>query len=297
MPSETDTSASRNGWPLLKAPAMPQRRLCETWTATRTSTIWPAAWWPPWAHEDPRNRYASYTKENRADRRSHADRRRGRRTTESCCHMPESERSAGKFTRPPVPAGWSPINRLTCRPHDTGWSYRPAGLSVRRVERRTDGQSHRPPLHRRLHRQTAGMAQNRGQPVRGSFFMAEKFNFSPEDCLVTTTVPYHIYGLLFAVLVPLVASARVAAGPSIYPQDITDAIHATRPPYLRGFRALPGPSRRPVSGRPPAPGHFFGRASRTGRRGPFSPANRRRCHRNLRLHRNRGRCHAQPRQR
>ena len=54
--------------------------------------------------------------------------------------------------------------------------------------------------------------------------MVEKFNFSPEDCFITTTVPYHIYGLLFAVLVPLVASARVAGGPSIYPQDITDAI-------------------------------------------------------------------------
>ena len=57
-----------------------------------------------------------------------------------------------------------------------------------------------------------------------AYFMMEKFNFSPEDCFVTTTVPYHIYGLLFAVLVPLVASARVAGGPSIYPQDITAAI-------------------------------------------------------------------------
>ena len=57
-----------------------------------------------------------------------------------------------------------------------------------------------------------------------AYFMAEKFNFSPADCFVTTTVPYHIYGLLFAVLVPLAASARVAGGPSIYPQDITDAL-------------------------------------------------------------------------
>ena len=57
-----------------------------------------------------------------------------------------------------------------------------------------------------------------------AYFMVEKFNLSPGDCLVTTTVPYHIYGLLFAVLVPLVTSARVAGGPSIYPQDITDAI-------------------------------------------------------------------------
>jgi len=65
-------------------------------------------------------------------------------------------------------------------------------------------------------------------------FMAEKFNFSPEDCFVTTTVPYHIYGLLFAVLVPLMASARVAGGSSIYPQDITDAISRHKPTVFAG---------------------------------------------------------------
>jgi acyl-coenzyme A synthetase/AMP-(fatty) acid ligase len=67
-----------------------------------------------------------------------------------------------------------------------------------------------------------------------AYFMVEKFNFSPKDCFVTTTVPYHIYGLLFAVLIPLVASARVAGGPSIYPQDITDAIARHKTTVLAG---------------------------------------------------------------
>ena len=81
-----------------------------------------------------------------------------------------------------------------------------------------------------------------------AFFMVEKFNFSHEDRFVSTTVPYHIYGLLFAVLVPLVASARVTGGPSIYPRG-HHGCHCTPQNHRICWSslALPGPSRRHVS--------------------------------------------------
>lgn len=57
-----------------------------------------------------------------------------------------------------------------------------------------------------------------------AFFMMEKFGLSDADRFVSMTVPYHIYGLLFAVLVPLAATAGVNAGISVYPQEISAAI-------------------------------------------------------------------------
>ena len=57
-----------------------------------------------------------------------------------------------------------------------------------------------------------------------AFFMAQRFAVTRQDCFVAAAVPYHIYGLLFAVLVPLVASARLAPGASPFPHDIRDAL-------------------------------------------------------------------------
>jgi acyl-coenzyme A synthetase/AMP-(fatty) acid ligase len=57
-----------------------------------------------------------------------------------------------------------------------------------------------------------------------AFFMAERFAISPEDRFVAMTVPYHIYGLLFAVLIPMVASAGVNPGISVYPDVITETL-------------------------------------------------------------------------
>ena len=54
--------------------------------------------------------------------------------------------------------------------------------------------------------------------------MAEQFAVNRRDCFLAITVPYHIYGLLFAVLVPMVASAGVAPDLSPYPHDIRDAL-------------------------------------------------------------------------
>jgi len=57
-----------------------------------------------------------------------------------------------------------------------------------------------------------------------AYFMAERFAISPDDRFVAMTVPYHIYGLLFAVLIPMAASAGVNPGISVYPDEIRDAL-------------------------------------------------------------------------
>jgi acyl-coenzyme A synthetase/AMP-(fatty) acid ligase len=67
-----------------------------------------------------------------------------------------------------------------------------------------------------------------------AFFMVDHFNFTHGDRLVAMTVPYHIYGLLFAVLVPLAASAGVVACTSAYPQAITEAIEQHRATVFTG---------------------------------------------------------------
>ncbi len=57
-----------------------------------------------------------------------------------------------------------------------------------------------------------------------AFFMAERFAISPKDRFVAMTVPYHIYGLLFAVMIPMIASAGVNPGISVYPDGIMEAL-------------------------------------------------------------------------
>lgn len=67
-----------------------------------------------------------------------------------------------------------------------------------------------------------------------AFFMAANFDFSSEDRVVITTVPFHIYGLLFGVLVPLVAGACVAAGTPTFPREIAEAIARHRATVFAG---------------------------------------------------------------
>ena len=77
-----------------------------------------------------------------------------------------------------------------------------------------------------------------------AFFMTTNFDLSPEDRFVITTVPYHIYGLLFGVLVPLTAGASVAASAPTFPQEIADAIARHRATVFAGvpshYRVLRG---------------------------------------------------------
>jgi acyl-coenzyme A synthetase/AMP-(fatty) acid ligase len=53
-----------------------------------------------------------------------------------------------------------------------------------------------------------------------AFYLKEKFTLSDKDLFVATVPPYHIYGLLFSVLVPFVAHARVLPDVYTFPQEI-----------------------------------------------------------------------------
>ena len=53
-----------------------------------------------------------------------------------------------------------------------------------------------------------------------AFYLKEKFAISDKDLFVATVPPYHIYGLLFSVLVPFVAHARLLPDIYTFPQEI-----------------------------------------------------------------------------
>jgi acyl-coenzyme A synthetase/AMP-(fatty) acid ligase len=58
-----------------------------------------------------------------------------------------------------------------------------------------------------------------------AFYLRDKFDITPRDLVIATVPPYHIYGLLFSILLPFVAQARVL--PEIYnfPQEILSRIN------------------------------------------------------------------------
>jgi acyl-coenzyme A synthetase/AMP-(fatty) acid ligase len=58
-----------------------------------------------------------------------------------------------------------------------------------------------------------------------AFYLKEKFFLSDKDLFVATVPPYHIYGLLFSVLVPFVAHARVLPDIYTFPQEIISTIN------------------------------------------------------------------------
>jgi acyl-coenzyme A synthetase/AMP-(fatty) acid ligase len=53
-----------------------------------------------------------------------------------------------------------------------------------------------------------------------AFYLKEKFDISAKDLFVSTVPPYHIYGLLFSVLAPLCAQAKVLPDIYTFPQEI-----------------------------------------------------------------------------
>jgi acyl-coenzyme A synthetase/AMP-(fatty) acid ligase len=74
--------------------------------------------------------------------------------------------------------------------------------------------------------------------------MAERFAVSMEDRILATTVPYHIYGLLFAVLVPLVADAGLVPEVAPFPHDMAAALARHKTTIFAGvpmhYRVLRG---------------------------------------------------------
>lgn len=57
-----------------------------------------------------------------------------------------------------------------------------------------------------------------------AFYQAEKYQITDKDLIVATVSPYHIYGLLFSVLIPLLSSATVMAGTPSFPSEISEAV-------------------------------------------------------------------------
>lgn len=65
-----------------------------------------------------------------------------------------------------------------------------------------------------------------------AFFLSNKFNITPDDGIIPTVPPIHIYGLLYTVLVPFVASASVRDGLVTFPSEIQGAISEERSTIL-----------------------------------------------------------------
>lgn len=76
-----------------------------------------------------------------------------------------------------------------------------------------------------------------------ALFLARNFSITEQDCIVATIPPYHIYGLLFSVVLPLVSGATVIAETPSFPGEITRTIQeqgatvlAAVPAHYRALR-------------------------------------------------------------
>jgi acyl-coenzyme A synthetase/AMP-(fatty) acid ligase len=74
--------------------------------------------------------------------------------------------------------------------------------------------------------------------------LARHFAVTEKDCLVATVPPYHIYGLLFSVILPLVSGASVVMATPSFPGEIGEVIQEQGATLLAGipphYRALRG---------------------------------------------------------
>lgn len=74
--------------------------------------------------------------------------------------------------------------------------------------------------------------------------LARHFAVTEQDCIVATVPPYHIYGLLFSVILPLVSGASVVMATPSFPGEISEVIEEQGATLLAGipphYRALRG---------------------------------------------------------
>ncbi len=105
-------------------------------------------------------------------------------------------------------------------------------------------------------------------------FQAGRLGLGPADTILTTVPGYHIYGLLFTVLAPLIAGARVVSATPAFPAEIATALSAEKATVLVSvpahYRLLAGHLGRTASLRlalssagplPPEDGAAFSRAT------------------------------------
>lgn len=65
-----------------------------------------------------------------------------------------------------------------------------------------------------------------------ALFLAQEYRLGPEDTIVATVPTQHIYGLLFSVLVPLVAGAATVNQVAFFPADVAELTLAHRATVL-----------------------------------------------------------------
>ncbi len=75
-------------------------------------------------------------------------------------------------------------------------------------------------------------------------FMATRYGVCEDDRILATITPYHIYGLLFSVVIPLVAGAAIIAESPFFPAEIADCVEEHSATILASvpahYRALGG---------------------------------------------------------
>jgi len=87
-------------------------------------------------------------------------------------------------------------------------------------------------------------AKNGGNLFGEGLSLARHFAVTEKDCIVATVPPYHIYGLLFSVILPLVSGASVVMATPSFPGEIGEVIREQGATLLAGipphYRALRG---------------------------------------------------------
>ena len=75
-------------------------------------------------------------------------------------------------------------------------------------------------------------------------FMAKEYKINSDDVILATVTPYHIYGLLFSVVIPLVAGGQIVADSPFFPAEIAEQVTTHEVTILASvpahYRALQG---------------------------------------------------------
>jgi acyl-coenzyme A synthetase/AMP-(fatty) acid ligase len=61
-----------------------------------------------------------------------------------------------------------------------------------------------------------------------AIYLKEYFKITPDDLILASVSPRHIYGLLFSVLLPFVARARIIKGSPVFPAEIIERASSSR---------------------------------------------------------------------
>lgn len=65
-----------------------------------------------------------------------------------------------------------------------------------------------------------------------ALFLASHFTVTPVDCIVATISPYHVYGLLYSIVLPLVSGARVVSAMPVFPEEIVQTLESDQASIL-----------------------------------------------------------------